>query len=76
MIRARCTDGSFLFGIDAENIKRLKAGKPIYIDLEQFGGTDKFVIMYGDMLQDIIDAIEKQTGQKLPQSPNLKLEGE
>lgn len=66
MIRARLSNGGFLFGLDAENVRRLKAGKPIKVDMTQLGGTDKFVLVYGETMADIVRELEEQTGQKLP----------
>lgn len=66
MIRARLSDGTFLFGIDAENVKRLKGGKPLNLDLRQLGGTEQVVVIYGETMQEIVDELEKATGRKLP----------
>lgn len=66
MIRARLSNGTFVFGIDAENVKRLRLGKPIVIDLAELGGTDKLCIMYGTTMADILREMEEATGQKLP----------
>lgn len=60
------TNGMFVLGLDAENVARLKAGKTIVKDLSDFGGRDQVLIMYGDTLADIVKAIERATGQKLP----------
>ena len=66
MIRAKLANGDFLFGIDAENVRRLKEGKPIVVDMSEIGGHDKFILMYGDTMQDIVDELSKATGQDLP----------
>lgn len=66
MIRARLSNGDFLFGIDAENVRRLRNGHPIVVDLTLMGGTDKFLIMYGETMQHVADELERMTGQKLP----------
>lgn len=66
MIRARMSDGTFLLGIDAENVRRLKDGKPILVDLFGMGGTDRFMLMYGDTMEDIVKELEAVTGQPLP----------
>lgn len=67
MIRGRLSNGMFLFGIDAENVRRLKEDKPIVISLAELGGTADLMIMYGETLQEIADKIESATGEKLPQ---------
>jgi hypothetical protein len=66
MIRATLSDGRFLFGIDAENVRRLKAGSPIQVDLSTMGGQGVFILVYGDTLADIVRDLEEGTGQKLP----------
>lgn len=66
MIRARLSNGAFLFGVDAENIKRLKAGMPLVIELSPMGGSDTVLIMYGETMGDIMAELEKVSGQKLP----------
>lgn len=59
MIVARATNGMFILGIDAENVKRLKEGKPILKCLGQFGGTDDVLIVYGDTLDDVQNELAK-----------------
>lgn len=66
MIRARLSDGRFLFGVDAENVRRLKAGQPLVIDLTMMGGKDQLVIVYGDTLQDIVRELEAAHDGPLP----------
>lgn len=66
MLRARLSSGTFILGIDAENIERLKAGQPIVVSLAELGGTDDVVIMYGETLEAIAKELEKASGQKLP----------
>lgn len=60
------SDGLFVFGLDAENIRRLTSGQPIHIELEQLGGTDKILIMAGETLADVAKEIEEVTGIRLP----------
>lgn len=69
MMRARMTNGTFLFGIDAENIKRLKDGKPLVIDLTLLGGHDMLLITYGDTMADIKRDWEKANGPLPPAQP-------
>lgn len=66
MIKAKTNTGDFLFGIDAENVRRLVAGKPIVIDMGELGGRPGTysIIMYGETLTDIVREIEAVTGQK------------
>lgn len=71
MIRARTNTGVFILGLDAENIKRLKQGKPILVSLAELGGTDDVLIMYGDTLDDIAKELEKATGSALPTAQDL-----
>ena len=55
MIRARLNNGLFVFGIDAENIRRmLKDKQPIYINLKDIGGSDRFALMAGETLDEVV----------------------
>lgn len=67
MIRIRLTDGTFLFGIEAENVRRMKDGQPIRIDLKPMGGTDTLVLMYGETQGDIKRELETAFGHPLPE---------
>jgi hypothetical protein len=67
MIRARLSDGRFLFGLDAENVRRLVNGQPIAIELEPMGGTDKILIMFGQTYGDILNELETAMGEPLPE---------
>ncbi len=71
MIRARLGDGTFLLGIDDENIRRLKEGKPIYVSLAQLGGTDYVAIMYGPTREAIMKELEEASGAPLPPAQPL-----
>lgn len=64
MIRARMSNGDFVLGIDAENVRRLKAGKPIVVDLREMGGEGRVLITYGETLADIVAELEQATGQR------------
>lgn len=66
MIRARLSNGTFLMGIDAENVRRLQKGMPLVIDLHQLGGTDKVLIVYGPTMHDIMAQLEEVQGSPLP----------
>lgn len=66
MIRARLNSGQFIVGIDAENVRRLKAGEPINLDLRPLGGTDHVYLMYGETLEAIKRELEEAQGHPLP----------
>jgi hypothetical protein len=66
MLKARTNSGTFILGLDAENIARLKEGKPILVSLAEIGGTDDVLIMYGDTIDAIKQELEKSTGRPLP----------
>jgi hypothetical protein len=66
MIRARLSNGAFLMGLDAENVRRLQDGQPIEIDLTLLGGTDKVLLVYGETMQAILDELQDASGRKLP----------
>ena len=70
MIRARTNDGTFILGLDAENIKRLTHGHPILVNLTENGGSDKIVIMYGTTLEDVAVELESVFG-KLPPAQSI-----
>lgn len=46
MLRAKSHD-TFIFGLTKENIKRLKEGKPINVDLSTMGSKGNIVLFYG-----------------------------
>lgn len=69
MIRARLSDGRFLLGFDAENIRRLQAGEGIVVDLSAHGGTDRIIIVYGNTLADIMDDLTQAFGTLPPAQP-------
>lgn len=62
MLIAKANNGLMILGIDAENVKRLKEGKPILKTLSQFGGKDDVLIIYGDTLDDVKRQLEKVIG--------------
>lgn len=62
MLIARANNGMMILGIDAENVKRLKEGKPILKALSQFGGKDDVLIVYGDTLDDVQRTLEEAMG--------------
>lgn len=66
MLIARATNGLMILGIDAENVRRLKDGKPILKALAQFGGKDDIMIVYGDTLDDVQRELERAVGPLPP----------
>lgn len=78
MIKCRMSDGTFIFGVDRENMRRLRDKKPLMINLKPLGGTDNVIIMYGTTYADIIHDLE-QTFGPLPQAqidPTAKDKGD
>lgn len=71
MLRARLSNGQFILGLDAENIRRLQAGQPIMICLAEMGGTDDVIIMAGDTLEDIARELEEASGSPLPMPSDI-----
>lgn len=69
MLKIKMSDGPVVLGIDAENVRRLRAGQPIVVNLAELGGADMVCIMYGDTLADIKREIEQATGEPLPDLP-------
>lgn len=63
MIRGRGDreDGkpSFVFGLSAENVKRLKQGSPIHFDLNTVGGEGDVTIFYGETEEEMIKVLRK-----------------
>jgi len=57
MIKAKGTkqDGSpiYVFGLDAENMQRLRSGEPILVDLTQLGGTGEVLIYFGETMANL-----------------------
>lgn len=72
MLRARTSDGSFILGLDAENVRRLKKGKPILVRLPEMGGTDTVLLMYGETLADVRRELEQSIGRPLPIPTEIK----
>jgi hypothetical protein len=71
MLRARLSNGVFVLGLDAENIRRLQAGQPILVSLAEMGGDDDVLIMAGETVNDIAADLEKVTLQKLPKAKSI-----
>ena len=71
MIRARTSDGTFILGVTAENVRRLRDGQPIAVDLAQLGGTDKVLIVYGETAEKIMADLREASGAELPPAQPL-----
>jgi len=67
MLRAKTNNGLFILGLDAENLKRLRAGQPILVSLAEMGGTDDVLIMAGETIADIQKELVSLTDSKLPE---------
>lgn len=66
MLRAVTNNGVFILGLDAENVRRLKAGQTIVVSLAELGGKDDVMIMYGETIADIQRELEHASGGPLP----------
>ena len=66
MIRARLTNGDLLFGLDAENIRRLIAGDSALIDCHQLGIPVRIMLVYGATMEAIMADLERKNGGPLP----------
>lgn len=71
MLRARLTNGVFILGLDAENIRQLKEGQSILVSLAEMGGTDDVAIIFGETLEDIKAELEANQGEPLPDPISL-----
>jgi hypothetical protein len=69
MIRAKLSNGDLLFGIDAENVRRLVADNPLVIDCHQMGYPFRILITYGDTLAEIQARLERISGPLPPATP-------
>lgn len=74
MIKARLSNGVFILGIDAENVKRLVSGRPIMVSLAALGGSDDVAIMYGETLADIQKELESASGEALPHPMKVSIQ--
>lgn len=52
------------FGISADNVKRLKKGQPIVIDLTEMGGEGEIMIFYGETTGDLIKTVQPYIGKE------------
>lgn len=52
----------FGLGISEENVRRLKAGQPIRVSLDEMGGDGVAMIFYGETERDLVDMIADGIG--------------
>lgn len=67
MIRAQAGTNQFLFGLDAENLRRLQAGEPIVAKLNEFGLTGPpitIIICYGETYEGLAVELQEFIGPK------------
>lgn len=58
MIKAKLNNGDLVFGISEDNVKRLKEGHPISINLKDMGLEDrKIMIAYGETEEKLYEAM-------------------
>lgn len=60
MLKARSTNGNrtlITLGLEAENIKRLKEGKPIHLHCDDLGFVGELLIFYGETQEDCVKII-------------------
>lgn len=61
------------FGIEEANVKKLKEGQPIAVDMEQFGYPNlKIMIWYGQTMGDLYKEVEPFIGPKTKIIPTEK----
>lgn len=71
-IKARMENGKYLIGIDATNVRLLKEGKPMRLDLRELGVEAEIALVYADTLDELFEILELVTGQKLPREADLQ----
>lgn len=69
MLHLHTATGLLILGIDDENVKRLKHGKPLMVDLSNYGPTTKVIVMHGRTMDDVRQELEKLVGPLPPVSP-------
>ena len=80
MIKARCTGAggrkTLLLGIDGENWKRLRDGKPIHINGEEVGMPDMDVLIIGaTTMKSLVNQIQPFVGPETVVHNELKGRG-
>lgn len=68
MLKAVLSNGTFILGLEAKNVDKLKEGKTIQVDLSAIGGRDTIIIMYGETIDDIKAELQANTGAPLPEA--------
>lgn len=67
MIKYKVTgdDGTMAigFGISEENVKRLKAGQPILVDLNEMGINANLMIFYRETDEQLIESVKPYIGK-------------
>ncbi|MDD5370515.1 MAG: hypothetical protein PHQ40_15640 [Anaerolineaceae bacterium] len=61
----------YVFGLDAENIKRLLQKQPIIVPLSNLGGTGSVVIMAAPTMDEVIKDVEEALGFSLPEPQTI-----
>jgi len=70
MIKTKATvlmDGRkvYLLGLSEQDIIKLKAGKPLFLQLEELGGEGEVCIMYGETEADIATELADLIGSDI-----------
>lgn len=56
MIKAKLSNGDLVFGLSEENVRRLKEGQPVKINLKDMGLEDRnILIVYGETEEKIYE---------------------
>jgi hypothetical protein len=71
MLHVHTVTGLLVIGIDDENVNRLKDGKPLVIDMSNYGPTSKVIVMHGRTMGDVRQELEKALGPLPPASPMM-----
>lgn len=76
MIRAVTTkaDGTklLILGLEEENVRRLRAGKPVFVEGAPLGVQADVILLYGKTSRDIIRELKK-AGVTMPDIPQVGL---
>lgn len=66
MVVARMSDGSFIIGVDDNNIGMLTTEHPMLVDLRPHGADVKLVLMHKKTLNDVVEELKKLNKGSLP----------
>lgn len=69
MYRAKLSDGSFIIGLDAEEVEKIKETGALQIDLRLMEGNDLVTIMYADTYSELEAKLIGIFGGPLPMNP-------